>query len=91
MDYIDLRYYRVKSRVKILELSYRQKKRLWKRYRGEGAKGLQHCSAGRGSNCAKPEVEYEHQRSEIWEWHNDLEKNQRLGKIRDLMKTIVSK
>jgi hypothetical protein len=38
---------RVKSKTlqltdaaKILELSYRQTKRLWKRYRGEGAKGL---------------------------------------------------
>src|SRR6266849_4922533 len=53
---------RVKSKTlgltdaaKILELSYRQTKRLWKRYRGEGAKGLQHRSAGRGSNRAKPE------------------------------------
>src|SRR5467141_2725583 len=53
---------RVKSKTlgltdaaKILELSYRQTKRLWKRYREEGAKGLQHRSAGRGSNCAKPE------------------------------------
>jgi len=36
-------------------LSYRQTKRLWKRYRGEGAKGLQHRSAGKGSNRAKPE------------------------------------
>jgi hypothetical protein len=34
----------------------RRTKRLWKRYRGEGAKGLQHRSAGRGSkNRAKPE------------------------------------
>jgi hypothetical protein len=39
----------------MLELSYRQTKRLWKRYRGEGAQGLQHRSAGRGSNRAKPE------------------------------------
>jgi hypothetical protein len=39
----------------MLELSYRQTKRLWKRYRGEGAKGLQHRSAGRGLNRAKPE------------------------------------
>ena len=41
--------------AKILELSYRQTKRLWKRYRGEGAKGLLHRSPGRGSNRAKPE------------------------------------
>src|ERR1700693_1592354 len=53
---------RVKSRTlrlvdaaKMLEVSYRQAKRLWKRYRGEGAKGVQHRSAGRGSNRAKPE------------------------------------
>jgi transposase len=53
---------RVKSRTlrlvdaaKMLEVSYRQAKRLWQRYREEGAKGLQHRSAGRGSNRAKPE------------------------------------
>src|SRR5256884_9457244 len=46
---------RLTDAAKILELSYRQTKRLWKRYREEGAKGLQHRSAGRGSNCAKPE------------------------------------
>jgi transposase len=39
----------------MLELSYRQAKRLWQRYREEGAKGLQHRSAGRSSNRAKPE------------------------------------
>jgi transposase len=39
----------------MLEVSYRQAKRLWQRYREEGAKGLQHRSAGRGSNRAKPE------------------------------------
>jgi len=41
--------------AKILEVSYRQVKRLWQRYREEGAKGLQHRSAGRSSNRAKPE------------------------------------
>ena len=46
---------RLVDAAKMLELSYRQTKRLWKRYRGEGAKGLQHRSAGRGSNRAKPE------------------------------------
>ena len=46
---------RLTDAAKILELSYRQTKRLWKRYRGEGAKGLQHRSAGKGSNRAKPE------------------------------------
>ena len=46
---------RLVDAAKMLELSYRQSKRLWQRYRGEGAKGLQHRSAGRGSNRAKPE------------------------------------
>jgi len=32
---------RLADAAKIRELSYRQTKRLWKRYRGEGAKGLQ--------------------------------------------------
>lgn len=36
-------------------------------------------------------IQYGKQRSEIWEWYNDLDKNQRVGKIRDLMKTIASK
>jgi ADP-ribosylglycohydrolase/Homeodomain-like domain len=39
----------------LLDPSSRQTKRLWKRYRREGAKGLQHRSAGRSSNRAKPE------------------------------------
>src|SRR5260370_31097701 len=39
---------------KILQLSYRQTKRLWRRYRKEGADGLQHRDAGRPSNRAKP-------------------------------------
>jgi len=34
-------------------------------------------------------VEYGKQRSEIWEWYNDLDKKQRLGKIRDLMNAIA--
>src|ERR1700731_2196176 len=46
---------RLVDAAKMLELSYRQTKRLWKRYRGEGAKELQHRSAGSGSNRAKPE------------------------------------
>jgi transposase len=37
-----------------LQLSYRQSKRLWKRYREEGAGSLQHRSAGRPSNRARP-------------------------------------
>lgn len=46
---------RLVDAAKMLEVSYRQAKRLWQRYRGEGAKGLQHRSAGRSSNRAKPE------------------------------------
>jgi transposase len=36
----------------LLGLSYRQTKRLWRRYRKEGAAGLKHRSAGRRSNRA---------------------------------------
>jgi transposase len=35
-----------------MEVSYRQAKRLYRRYRGEGASGLRHRSAGRPSNRA---------------------------------------
>ena len=38
----------------LLELSYRQAKRLWARYRGRGAKALQHGNCGRTSNRAYP-------------------------------------
>src|ERR1017187_5231331 len=34
----------------LLGVSYRQTKRLWRRYRRRGARGLQHQSAGRASN-----------------------------------------
>ena len=40
--------------AKILSLSYRQVKRIWRRYEKEGAEGLKHRSAGRESNRAKP-------------------------------------
>lgn len=40
--------------AEMLSLSYRQTKRLWRRYRLEGAMGLQHRSAGRSSHRAKP-------------------------------------
>src|ERR1700687_5970044 len=43
---------RVVDAAKTLRLSYRQAKRLWKRYREEGAAGLKHRSAGRASNRA---------------------------------------
>jgi transposase len=38
----------------LMGVSYRQAKRLWKRYREQGAKGLRHGSAGRASARAKP-------------------------------------
>lgn len=61
----ELRRVEVLSRVKegglklvngaeLMGVSYRQGKRLWKRYGEEGAEGLQHRSAGRESNRAKP-------------------------------------
>lgn len=46
---------RLVDAAKMLDVSYRQAKRLWQRYREEGAEGLQHRSAGRSSNRAKPE------------------------------------
>ena len=61
----ELRRVEVLARVKSKELkvvdaaslvgvSYRQAKRLWKRYREQGAKGLRHRGAGRVSARAKP-------------------------------------
>jgi transposase len=43
---------RVVDASKLMRVSYRQAKRLWKRYREEGAAGLKHRSAGRASNRA---------------------------------------
>ena len=40
--------------AEMLELSYRQAKRLWRRYRQVGSKGLKHGNAGRPSNRSKP-------------------------------------
>lgn len=40
------------SAATLMEVSYRQAKRLYRRYRAEGAKGLKHRSAGRPSNRA---------------------------------------
>src|ERR1700687_6306680 len=40
---------------RLLRVSYRQAKRLWKRYREEGAAGLKHRSAGGSSNRAHDE------------------------------------
>ena len=40
----------VRSAATLMEVSYRQAKRLYARYRADGAKGLKHRSAGRASN-----------------------------------------
>jgi transposase len=45
------------SAATLLAVSYRQAKRLARRYRAEGAKGLRHRSAGRPSNQARPPAE----------------------------------
>jgi transposase len=42
------------SAAEMLELSYRQTKRLWRRYREAGSAGLKHGNAGRPSNRGKP-------------------------------------
>ena len=44
----------VKSAGRLMGVSGRQAKRLWKRYRRAGAAGLRHRSAGRRSNRRKP-------------------------------------
>jgi transposase len=49
----------VKSAAVLLHISYRQAKRLVRRYRAEGAKGLKHRSAGGASNHARPTAERE--------------------------------
>jgi hypothetical protein len=46
---------RVVDASRLMRVSYRQAKRLWKRYRQEGAAGLKHRSAGRASNRAYPQ------------------------------------
>ena len=47
------------SAATLLAVSYRQAKRLARRYRTEGAKGLKHRTAGRASNHARPTAERE--------------------------------
>ena len=46
---------RLKEAAELLELSYRQVKRVWARYRGGGAQAMQHRSCGRRSNRAYAE------------------------------------
>ena len=49
----------VRSAAQLLAVSYRQAKRLARRYRAEGAKGLKHRSGGGTSNHARPPAERE--------------------------------
>jgi len=49
----------VRSAATLLDVSYRQAKRLARRYRAEGAKGLKHRSAGQPSNHARAAAERE--------------------------------
>src|SRR6202022_5127826 len=44
----------LRNAAEILGISYRQVKRIRKRYRKQGAKGLVHGNVGRRSNRAKP-------------------------------------
>jgi len=50
---------RLGSAATLMAVSYRQAKRLARRYRTEGAKGLKHRSAGGASNHARPTAERE--------------------------------
>src|ERR1700674_5857876 len=45
---------RLQNAAEILGISYRQTRRVWKRFQRQGAKGLVHGSVGRKSNRAKP-------------------------------------
>src|SRR5438874_11127796 len=47
----------VKDAAELMRVSYRQAKRLWKRYRARGAASLRHGNAGRISNRRRPEKE----------------------------------
>jgi transposase len=51
---VQSRALRLVDAAEILQRSYRQIKRLWSRYQQQGAAGLKHGNAGRGSNRAKP-------------------------------------
>ena len=50
----------LRSAATVMDVSYRQAKRLYRRYRAEGATGLKHRGAGRRSNAARDEPERAH-------------------------------
>ena len=45
---------RLKDAAEVMRTSYRQARRLWKRYQEIGAAALKHGNAGRTSNRARP-------------------------------------
>lgn len=49
----------VRSAATVMAVSYRQAKRLYRRFRSDGARGLKHRSAGRRSNAARNDAERE--------------------------------
>jgi hypothetical protein len=54
MGRVSSRELKLKDAAALLQLSYRQVKRLWRRYREVGRSGLQHGNAGRASPRSKP-------------------------------------
>src|ERR1035437_597468 len=52
MGRVKARSLRLREAAELLGVSYRQSKRIWARYRGGGAKALQHGNCGRGANRA---------------------------------------
>jgi transposase len=54
MGRVKARSLRLREAAEMLDLSYRQTKRVWARYRVGGAKALQHGNCGRVSNRAYP-------------------------------------
>jgi transposase len=54
MGRVRSRELKLKDAAAVLQLSYRQVKRLWRRYRKMGRRGLQHGNAGRASHRSKP-------------------------------------
>lgn len=48
---------RVKDAAELMRVSYRQGKRIWRRYSKGGTKALKHGNAGRASNRRRPEKE----------------------------------
>jgi transposase len=70
---------RLVDAAELLRLSYRQAKRLWRRYRWEGAAGLQHRSAGRESHRSKPRAFREQVLQLLCEQYAGSAEEQRFG------------